>query len=461
MKIKAVIAVLLAVVMAAALCACDGGAEDAVYAQSLRSLNDMGPVGAADRFAGKAVSGQTKEIKRDPSMTVEEIRVEEGQLVSAGDVLFTYNNESANLNVETAKLEIETLKNKITTLNAQISELTKERNSAASSAKLAYTLEIQGLEADVKETQYTLGVKEKALKTLEAAAGDTQVKSEIDGRVTEINEEGGAGEDGSEKPFITIVEVGNLRIKGTINEMNRGALNEGDPVTIRSRTDETQTWQGVIQTIDWENAEKDDRNNYYFYGGESDEMTTSSKYPFYITVEDPEGLIVGQHVYIEPGEGAAGRPEGLTIPAWFVNDADSAPWVWAVNGRDRLEKREITLGDYDELTEKYAVLSGLTLEDYVAFPDETLKEGMKAEKTDGFAPPDEGGFYDGGMIGEDGYEGGGMIGADGYEGDGLEGGLYDGGEAFDDAEALDGADAGIADGGVLFENATGEGEKQD
>lgn len=436
MKLKTIIAVMLVAVMAAALCACDGGG-DAVYAQSLRSLNDMGPVGVADRFAGMAVSGQTKEIKKDPSLTVEEIKVEEGQLVKAGDVLFTYNNESANLNVEEAKLEIETLKNKITTLNSQISELTKERNSAASSDKLAYTLEIQGLQADVKETQYTLGVKEKELKALEKTAGDTQVKSEIDGRVTEINETGETRDDGSEKPFITIVEVGNLRVKGTINEMNRGALNEGDPVTIRSRTDETQTWQGVIQTIDWENAEKDDRSDYYFYGGGGDEMTTSSKYPFYITVENPEGLIVGQHVYIEPGETVSNWTDRLMIPAYFVCDADSAPWVWAVNGHDRLEKREITLGDYDELTEQYAVLTGLTLDDYVAFPDETLQPGMKAEKTDGYVPSDDGEFYDDAV----------------FDGEMIEDGAYEG-ETIDGGAVFDGAYADTAD-GFVYEEATG------
>ncbi|MBQ6067528.1 MAG: HlyD family efflux transporter periplasmic adaptor subunit [Clostridia bacterium] len=444
MKIKTIIVVLLVVVMAAALCACNGG-EDAVYAQSLRSLNDMGPVGVADRFAGMAVSGQTKEIKKDPSLTVEEIKVEEGQLVKAGDVLFTYNNESANLNVEEAKLEIETLKNKITTLNSQISELTKERNSAASSDKLAYTLEIQGLQADVKETQYTLGVKEKALKALEKTAGDTQVKSEIDGRVTEINENGGTTEDGNEKPFITIVEVGNLRVKGTINEMNRGALNEGDPVTIRSRTDETQTWQGVIQTIDWENAEKEDRSNYGFYGGESDEMTTSSKYPFYITVEDPEGLIVGQHVYIEPGETVSNWSDQLMIPAYFVNDADDAPWVWAVNGRDRLEKREITLGDYDETTEQYAVLTGLTLDDYVAFPDETLQPGMKAEKIDGYAPADDGEFYDDAVFDGEAFENGAFEGET-FDGDTVFNGAY--------ADTADGFSADTAD-GFAYEEATG------
>ena len=401
MKLKSIIAAVLAVVLAVSLTACGGAGEDAVYAQSMRSLNDVGAVGVADRFAGVAVSGKTKEIKKDSSLTVEEIKVEEGQLVKAGDVLFVYNNESAALNVEQAKLEIESLKNKIATCNSQISELTRERSAAASADKLGYTLEIQALQADIKETQYNITLKEKELKALTEAAADTQVKSDIDGRVTEINTSGDVSDDGSEKPFITIVEVGNLRIKGTINEMNRGALNEGDEVTIRSRTDETQTWRGKIHSIDWENAEKGNQNGGYMEGG-SDEMTVSSRYPFYITVDDPEGLIIGQHVYIEPGETAGSWEDQLTIPAYFINDAEESPWVWAVNGKDRLEKREVVLGDYDELMDEYVVVSGLTLDDYVAFPDETLKAGMKAEKTDGYVPMDGEDGFDGALIGEDG-----------------------------------------------------------
>ena len=428
MKLKSIIAVLLAALLTVGLSACGGGGEDVVYAQSLRSLNGTGPVGVADRFAGVTVSGRTKEIKKDPALTVEEVNVQEGQLVKAGDVLFTYNNESAALNLEQAKLEIESLKNKIETANSQISELTKERNAAASADKLGYTLEIQGLQADIKETQYNITVKEKALKALTDAAGDTQVKSDINGRVTEINTTGDMADDGSEKPFITIVEVGNLRVKGAINEMNRGALNEGDAVTIRSRTDDAQTWRGVIQSIDWENAEKNSQNGYAPEGG--DEMTTSSRYPFYITVDDPDGLIIGQHVYIEPGEAVGTWTDQLMLPAYYINDVDGDPWVWAVNGRDRLEKRSVVLGDYDELTEEYAVTDGLTQEDYVAFPDETLKAGMKAEKTDSFAPMggDEGlmddGFADDGLWnGEAGFEGeedfAGMGGDPASDGDGF------------------------------------------
>ena len=427
MKIKTVISVLLAAFLAAGRCSCSGGSGGTVYAQSVRSLTGTDAVGSVDRFAGVAVSGRTVEVKKDPDLKVEEVKVEEGQLVEAGDVLFVYSNESAELNVEQAKLEIESLKNKIDIANSQIAELIKERDAADSADRLGYTLEIQGLEADIKETQYNIGVKEKALKTLEAAVGDTQVKSEIAGRVTSVNTSGEVGEDGSEKPFITIVEVGNLRVKGVINEMNRGALGEGDAVTVRSRTDETRTWKGTVKNIDWENAEQTERGGgmFIYDSSSSDEMTTSSRYPFYVTVEDPEGLIIGQHVYIEPGESSA-RTDALILPAAFVCDADDAAWVWALGGRDRLEKREVTLGAYDENADGYEILSGLTRDDYVAFPDDTLQPGMKAEKTEGYIP--------GEAFGDD------FI--DGFAFEGEPGDTFDGGEAEDGIAVYEGAVVG-------------------
>ena len=445
MKLRSIIAVFLAVLLAAGLSACSGGGGETVYAQSVRSLNDAGPVGLADRYAGVAVSGRTKEFKKDPSLTVEEILVEEGQLVKAGDVLFTYNNESAGLNVEQAQLEIESMKNKIDVANAQIAELTKERNAAASADKLGYTLEIQGLEADVKETQYNIGVKEKELKALQEAAADTQVKSDLAGRVTAINTGGETADDGSEKPFITIVETGNLRIKGLINELNRGALNEGDVVTIRSRTDDAQTWRGVVRSIDWANAEQGNQNGYEMYGGMygGDEMTTSSKYPFYVEVEDPGELFIGQHVYIEPGEAVANWADTLTLPSWLICDPDGDPWVWAVNARDKLEKRSVTLGDYDEETDSYAIADGLTMEDYVAYPDDTLQAGMKAEKTDGPAPmeTDEGEYMGDGEYMDDEYMG---------DGDMMEDGGFGADEGFADNGAMPGADENPEEGAPRF-----------
>ena len=50
--------------------------------------------------------------------------------------------------------------------------------------------------------------------------------------------------------------------------------------------------------------------------------------------------------------------------------------MWAQNSKGKLEKRSVTLGEYNTETDTYPVTDGLTAEDYIAFPDESLKAGM-------------------------------------------------------------------------------------
>ena len=150
------------------------------------------------------------------------------------------------------------------------------------------------------------------------------------------------------------------------------------PVIIRSRTDSDVTWEGYIDYVDWENPIQD--NNYYY--GYTDEMTSSSKYPFYVVMSDYNGLFMGQHVYIEPGETGDEKQDGVWLPSYFIADVETSPWVWAANSRDKLEKRKVTLGEYDPMTDTYFVESGLSEDDYLAFPEDTLTEGMAVEKYD-------------------------------------------------------------------------------
>ena len=50
--------------------------------------------------------------------------------------------------------------------------------------------------------------------------------------------------------------------------------------------------------------------------------------------------------------------------------------MWASSAKDKLEKKSVTLGEYDESLGKYEITEGLTKEDCIAFPDDTLEEGM-------------------------------------------------------------------------------------
>ena len=161
---------------------------------------------------------------------------------------------------------------------------------------------------------------------------------------------------------------------------------------IRSRVDDGRTWTGTLSGIDWENPVKNDNNGVYISSSSSDEMTQSSKYPFYIELDNTDGLILGQHVYIEPdnGEDEAEEPAGPMLPMYYLAyEDDGAPYVWAEGSGGKLEKRSVTLGVMDEMTGAYEITGGLTEDDYIAFPEEGLEEGRPTERYDPEAAAEE------------------------------------------------------------------------
>ena len=143
------------------------------------------------------------------------------------------------------------------------------------------------------------------------------------------------------------------------------------------RTGGDGSWTGKITLVDYENPSQGSDTDRYM-GTSSDEMTSASKYPFYVSLDSTDGLLLGQHVYIEPDYGQEDETDAnaINLPSYFIIDADGNPWVWAKSSKDKLEKRNLKLGEYNGETDTYPVLDGLTAEDYIAFPDDSLKAGM-------------------------------------------------------------------------------------
>lgn len=365
-------AVIVAIMLAVILPAC--GAKGAgVYVQPVSTLSSMGGIVPGDRFAGIVVSEHVAEIKKDSEKTISEVLVKEGDDVKEGDALFSYDTEQLQLTLDKQKLEEEQLRASIENYKAQITELEKERNKVSGTAKLQYTVQIQSTQVDLKESELKLKTKENEVKKSEDILKNATVVSPVTGRVQAINEND-TDNQGNPQPYITIQKSGSYRVKGMLGELQRGAIMERSSVKILSRTDESRSWRGTISLVDYENPTQESGNN--MYGAATDEMTTSSRYPFYIDLETTEGLMLGQHVYIELAaeeEDMAGVPISMVFIAY---EEDGTPYVWAED-RGRLEKRVVTLGGVNEMTGMVSVVDGLSPEDYIAFPDvEVCREGV-------------------------------------------------------------------------------------
>lgn len=388
MKMKKWLAALLAVCLIMALTGCDGG-DKAVYVQSVADLVNLGGIAPGDRFPGVVVSENVTEIQKDADKTVGELLVKTGEDVTEGQELFSYDTEQLQLTLDKQRLELDQLLATIENYKAQIADLEKDRDRASSGDKLQYTIQIQALQVDLKEAELGLEAKESAVAQSEALLENTTVVSPVAGRIQSINENG-IDSNGNSAAYIIIQQAGSYRIKGTIGELQRGSIMEGTRIKIVSRTDETVFWMGTVTMVDYENPTQR-KTSYKTIGGSADGTTVASNYPFYVELDSTEGLILGQHVYLEVDTGEADST-GISISSAFIGyEEDGSAFVWAEN-RGKLEKRTVTLGEYNYILDTMQILEGLTETDYIAFPDGDLcAEGVATthnqpeEETEGVA----------------------------------------------------------------------------
>lgn len=345
--------------------------ENQVFVQKVADLAQMGGIAPTDRFSGLVVSESVTEIQRDKDKVVDTLYVREGDDVTQGQELFSYDTDQLQLTLEKQKLELEQLASSIENYGIQIAQLEKDRERANSGDKLKYTLQIQTNQIDLKEAELKLKTKQSEVQKSEHLLANALVTSPVDGRVTSISEDE-TDEYGKPKAYITIQQSGSYRVKGTLNEMQRGTIMEGTRLRMESRLDPTQYWMGTVTLVDYENPTQGNNNGYYISSG-SDEMSSSSRYPFYVELDSSDGLLLGQHLYLSVASEEEVSLEGVTLGSAFICfDEEGNSYVWAESSQGKLEKRTVELGEYDMAQDVYEILSGLAETDYVAFPDEEL-----------------------------------------------------------------------------------------
>lgn len=375
---------------------------DVIYVTQISEINGEA-TGVSNRYAGVVEPQETVEVELESGRSVKEVQVKTGDQVKKGQLLFEYDLSSIQDSLEEAQLEMDRLKNEAISLNEQIATLEKEKKKASQDNQLSYTIEIETNKMNLKKNEYSQKSKQAEIDKLQSATGNTEVRSSIDGVIQKIDTSKIATDDGdtlddsgdtdmssysgsgsgSSNAFITILSTGSYRVKGTVNELNIQNIIEGEPVIIRSRVDSSQTWKGTMGTIDRDSASTSSSSSAYFgmMDASGDSQTSSSTYPFYVNLDSSDGLMLGQHVYIEKDEGQEEQKAGLWLSEFYIVDADTdQPYVWAMGKDKKLEKRSVILGQYDEELGEYEIADGLTKDDYIAYPSENLKEGMATTK---------------------------------------------------------------------------------
>lgn len=433
--------------------------DGVAYVMPIRDVKSAANTVSDLQFSGVVEPQETKEIKLDTSKTVSEIAVQEGDHVNAGDPLFTYDVESMQLELQQGNVDIERMENEIASNKQQIAQLESEKKNASADDKLTYTTQIQSLQTDIAKSEYDIKTKKIELEKLQNTIDNATVKAEIAGTVQSLKTVEQLQSDGTDV-LMKIMSDGEFRVKCTISEQNIQSIYQDEPMVLRSRVDDS-SWKGTISEI---STEADNSQNNSMMYGSSDDMTTASKYPFYVTLDSSDGLMLGQHLLVSMDDMSDDSIDksGIWLYSDYVlTDEDGKSYVWAADKKDRLEKREVEVGQTDDTAGDCEIKSGLSEDDMIAFPSDSYQEGMKTTTNPDEATPEEDSTGDGAdempADGDVSYnedempaDGGVSYDEDEMPADGGVSGDADTGDGFTEDganEALSGEDADTAEGG--------------
>lgn len=336
-----------------------------IYVQSVDEIVN-GFSFTANRYSGVVETQELVKVDADVDKKIKETFVKEGDSVKTGDKLFEYDIDDMKIQLDQDKLDIAQAENVIKDYNAQIEALEKEKKTLSANKQISITNQIEGLKLEVKKAEYNKESLEKSIKKLEISVKNAVVKSTANGTIKSVN-------DATTDSYITIASDGDFRIKAMVSELNIADFVEGEDMIIRSRIDEDLIRTGKVTSID--TAKPTTENS--IYSGE-----TTTKYPVYISIDDTSGLLIGQHVTVEMNSGDEIK-QGMWLEEGYIIDADSSPYVWKDNGNSIIEKCSIELGEYDETLGKYEIKSGITLDDFIAYPEDRITEGMETTYSSG------------------------------------------------------------------------------
>lgn len=337
-----------------------------IYVQKVSTI--IGSSYTENRYSGVVESSETVDINQDGNKSITDMYVEAGQKVSKGDKLFSYDTTEASNSIAQKKLDIEAQNNEIQAQNNTIADYKAELNKGGD--KVEIQARINDASFAIRQAQNTIKATQTEIDQLNKQIENSTVLSTIDGIIKEVNKDGGTDESGNQKPLVSITQTTDFRVKGSISEM--GTISEGTSVIVRSRVNEDQIYKGTVTKVE---TDPQSNSNNNFYGADSSE--SASKYPFYVSLDNNKGLMLGQHVYIEADNGQSTKKKGIWLNASFiVSDDNGNSYVW-VSEKGKLKKRKVELGKTDEETYTTKIKSGLSVDDYIAWADDSYSEGMK------------------------------------------------------------------------------------
>ena len=225
------------------------------------------------------------------------------------------------------------------------------------------------LYATIKEQKEKLKLAESEYNIVQRELGDGNVYAQIDGKVVSLLTEEEARE--RKQPFVKVSGGGGFYIEGSVSELEKAALKIGQEVTVND-WNTGNMYTGEVVSIGDFPTENDNWNG---MGN-----PTASYYPFKAFVSEEADLEAGSHVSMSYS--AAAAENGIYLEKPFVRTEKGSSYVYVRDADGKLEKRTVRVGKV-LWGSYYEILSGLSEEDYLAFPyGKNVKQGADTVESD-------------------------------------------------------------------------------
>lgn len=279
-------------------------------------------------------------IFNNPSLgTLDKISAQEGQEVSAGEVLLSYSNidyeasrthleglidqseEEVEL-LEDAITELRGLKTTIETFSASDDEMKEEIEQTQDEKAARVDVEIADKNHQIQVVETKIDGYETQLDAIEEHENQLEITSPVNGIVKEISQT----KDG---PVITIYETPFV-VRGQLKEEETPTVLEGQMAYFTTDVYGAKKFDGLVANVAQLPADKP-------------EISQKSKYPFTITFEETsKKLQAGFHVDIAIV--TAENENALTIPKKAILTEGKKKYLFVINTDGKVEKRKISIG---------------------------------------------------------------------------------------------------------------------
>lgn len=241
-----------------------------------------------------------------------------------------------------------------------------EWNSGFTSAEIAAMKNAK--KEEIKNLEFKIKMEEAELRIMQKEADSGEVLAEFDGTVVGVLDPESAEMMGM--PLLKVTGGGGFYVEGTVSELQMANIRIGQKVSVMS-WDTGMEYEGTIVEIAQFPLEN---NDYYYYGGSQN----VSYYPYTIFIDESAMLQDGYYVSMTL-QGAQGEGK-LYVDNAFLRSEGAVNYVYVRGADGLLEKRIVQVGGslWGSYTE---IRSGLTAEDYLAFPyGKQVKEGAPTQE---------------------------------------------------------------------------------